>query len=288
VLAALDSGFRRNDDEAEGGRAQLRQKRGKEMKPLCGAAVLASPRLMLSLGRGKRVKIGGSAVHRCLPVIMLAAGLSACVSSGGGSDPRIHYAQFDAEPPQGNRITVCHAYTCKMQTPYTFSRADIAEIAAVMKRAERADTPAEERRGVAYAIAHIDVKIGNKLGIKDRAGMQFTASGDPAQLDCVDVSTNTTSYLLVMQSNGLLKYHTVQGTMSKENLAKGMVQLNPVKYWPHFSAILQDKTTGQKWAVDRWPFDQGENPAVQKVEDWYIPDDGSDPTKPRPAQTQVN
>jgi len=24
--------------------------------------------------------------------------------------------------------------------------------------------------------------------------------------------------------------------------------------------------------VDRWPFDQGENPAVQKVEDWYIKD----------------
>ena len=47
-----------------------------------------------------------------LPVILLAVSLSACVS-GGGSDPRIHYAQFDAEPPKGNRITVCHAYTCK-------------------------------------------------------------------------------------------------------------------------------------------------------------------------------
>jgi hypothetical protein len=223
-------------------------------------------------------------VNRRLPVILLAAGLSACVSSGGGPDPRIHYAQFDVDPPQGNRITVCHAYTCKQQTPYTFSRQDIAEIAAVMKRVERADTPAEERRGVAYAIAHIDVEVGNKLGIKDVAGMQFTASGDPAQLDCVDVSTNTTSYLLVMQSNGLLKHHTVEGTMSKENLAKGVATLNPVKYWPHFSAIIKDKTTGQKWAVDRWPFDQGENPAVQKVEEWYIPDDGSDPTKPKPAK----
>ncbi len=223
-------------------------------------------------------------MNRRQPVIVLAAGLSACVSSGGGPDPRIHYAQFDVDPPQGNRITVCHAYTCKQQTPYTFSRQDIAEIAAVMKRVERADTPAEERRGVAYAIAHIDVEVGNKLGIKDVAGMQFTASGDPAQLDCVDVSTNTTSYLLVMQSNGLLKHHTVEGTMSKENLAKGVATLNPVKYWPHFSAIIKDKTTGQKWAVDRWPFDQGENPAVQKVEEWYIPDDGSDPTKPKPAK----
>jgi hypothetical protein len=71
--------------------------------------------------------------------------------------------------------------------------------------------------------------------------------------------------------------------MSKENLAKGFVQLNPVKYWPHFSAVIKDKTTGQKWAVDRWPFDQGENPAVQKVEDWYIPDNPQ-PEKPTPAK----
>jgi hypothetical protein len=30
--------------------------------------------------------------------------------------------------------------------------------------------------------------------------------------------------------------------------------------------------SGQKYAVDRWPFDQGENPAMVKVEDWYIKD----------------
>jgi hypothetical protein len=214
---------------------------------------------------------GVKALQARILIVLLAAGLSGCVS-GGGSDPRIHYVSFDAEPPSGNKVTVCHAYTCKMQTPYTFSKQDLADIRAVMARTKRADTAFEERRAVAYAIAMIDVKIGNKLGIKDRAGMQFTASGDPTQEDCVDVATNTTSYLLVMQANGMLKYHTVEGTMSKENLAKGMATLNPVKYWPHWSAIIKDKQTGQKYAVDRWPFDQGENPAIQKVEDWYIKD----------------
>jgi hypothetical protein len=207
-----------------------------------------------------------------VPVILLAAGLFGCVS-GGGSDWRLHYVSFGATPPQGNRVTVCHAYTCKEQTPYTFSRQDMAEISALMRKTKRTDTPFEERRAVAYAIAHIEVKIGTKLGIKDKAGMQFSASGDPEQLDCVDVATNTTSYLLVLQQNGLLKYHTVAMTQSKENLLKGFVQLNPVKYWPHWSAILKETANGQQWAVDRWPFDQGENPAVQKVEEWYIPDD---------------
>jgi hypothetical protein len=215
-------------------------------------------------------------------IVLMSGSLAACTQTGGASEIGRHYVEFGAEPPRGNRITVCHAYTCKMQSPYTFSQADLAEIRAVMARTKKADTAAEERRAVAYAIAHIEVKVGAKLGIKDKAGMQFSASGDPTQLDCVDVATNTSSYLLVMQQNGMLKHHTVAMTESKENLLKGFLTLNPVKYWPHWSAILRENATGQKWAIDRWPFDQGENPAVQKVEEWYIPDDGSDPAKPKP------
>ena len=222
-----------------------------------------------------------------LSLLVTALGLTACTHERYGP-PRQHFAEFKVAPPdpEGKAVEVCHAYTCKMQTAYTFSQKDIAEIRAVMARVKKADTAAEERRAIAYAIAHIEVKVGAKLGIKDRAGMQFGSSGDPEQLDCVDVATNTTSYLLVMQQNGLLKFHTVTMTQSKENLLKGFVQLNPVKYWPHWSAIIIETSTGQRWAVDRWPFDQGENPAVQKVEEWYIPDDGSDPTKPRPTPTR--
>ena len=87
-------------------------------------------------------------MSRRLPVILLAAGLSACVS-GGGNDWRIHYVSFDATPPQGNRVTVCHAYTCKEQTTYTFTPDQMAEIAALMNKTKRADTPFEERRSLA-------------------------------------------------------------------------------------------------------------------------------------------
>jgi len=210
-------------------------------------------------------------VHSRILAILLAAGLSGCVT-GGGEDWRLHYVSFGATPPEGNRVTVCHAYTCKEQTPYTFNKAQMAEIKALMKKIKRSDTPFEERRAVAYAISYMEVKVGNKLGIKDVAGMQFSASGDPSQQDCVDEATNTTSYLLVLQSNGLLKHHTVSGTMSKENLAKGFATLNPVKYWPHWTAVLTEKETGQKYAIDSWLFPNGENPAVVKVEDWYIKD----------------
>ena len=62
-----------------------------------------------------------------------------------------------------------------------------------MLRGRGLSTGARFGSGLKYAIAYIDVTVGNKLGIHDKAGMQFSATGDPTQEDCVDVSTNTTS-----------------------------------------------------------------------------------------------
>ena len=175
-------------------------------------------------------------------------------------------------PPDGNAVEVCHAYTCKMKSTFYFHPKDIAEIAALMKKTKRADTPFEERRAIAYAIGLIETKVGAKLGLNDRAGMEFGGSGDPTQEDCVDEATNTTSFLLVLQAHGLIKYHTVGTPFSKEALIWATLHGDPVKYWPHWTPVIQEKATGQRYAVDSWSGPQGENPAVVKVEDWYIKD----------------
>ena len=250
-----------NDEENEGTRCPTQIASEKRQIPLPGVAALplAPWRFLLFSQWGSARQRGMNALQARVLIILLFAGLSGCVS-GGGDDPRIHYVAFGAEPPSGNRVVVCHAYTCKMQTPYTFSRAQIAEISAIMAKVKRNDSPFEERRAVAYAIAKMEIDVGNKIGIKDVAGMQFTASGDPTQMDCVDEATNTTSYLFVLKSNGLIKQHTVEGTMSKENLAKGIVKLNPVQYWPHWTAMLKENKSGQKYAVDSWLFDKARTP----------------------------
>ena len=89
-------------------------------------------------------------------------------------------------------------------------------------------------------------------------------TGDPTQQDCVDEATNTTSYLLVLERNGLMKHHTVGTPFSKENLLRG------VAGWPHWTAVLKENASGQKWAVDSWIYANGENPAVVETEKWYI------------------
>ncbi len=206
-----------------------------------------------------------------LSLLVVAVSLAACTHDRNGP-PRQHFAEFHVAPPDGDRVEVCRAYTCAQKTTYYFHPAYIKQLAALMKKTKKADTPYEERRAVAYAIADIEIKVGAKLGIKDRAGMEFGGSGDPTQQDCVDEATNTTSYLLVLQSNGLLKYHMVRIPFSKGDLLKATLQGDPVKYWPHWTAVLEEKGTGQRYAVDSWIYANGENPAVVKVEDWYIKD----------------
>jgi hypothetical protein len=229
-------------------------------------------------------------VHAALAA--LAALCSACTHEGFGSAER-HFATFSVPEPKGATVHVCHAYGCRARTKFTFASQDLAELNALMARTRGTapDTPHEERRAVAYAIGWMETRVGNAIGTKDdRAGMDFTGSGDPTQQDCVDEATNTTSYLTVLASAGLLRHHSVGVPFARENYLRG------VSGWTHWTAVLIEKpynpppltagtkgkaggatpqvaayvsAPGQKWAVDSWIYANGENPAVVKAEEWY-------------------
>jgi hypothetical protein len=176
-----------------------------------------------------------------------------------------HYLDFRTQAPRNNTVYVCHAYGCRQQTPFRFNEADIAALRTLMSKTRKADSAFEERRAVAYAIGWMEKRTGDVIGTStDRPGMDFEASGDPTQQDCVDEATNTTSYLLILERNGLLKHHIVGTPFSKENLLRG------VAGWPHWTAVLKENANGQKWAVDSWIYINGENPAVVEAEKWYI------------------
>lgn len=203
---------------------------------------------------------------RCLTWIglLLATVLTGCTYEREGPVEQ-HYVEFKSQPPRGNTVYVCHAYGCKLQTKFRFTETDIASLRDVMKKMRNSDDAKGERRAVAYAIAWIETRVGKEIGTdKDRPGMDFNASGDPTQQDCVDEATNTTTYLKLLEHNGLLKHHTITRPMSKENLLRG------VAGWPHWTAVLVEKSNSQRWAVDSWIYANGENPAIVETQKWYI------------------
>ena len=176
-----------------------------------------------------------------------------------------HYSTVEVPAPKGATVHVCSAYGCRTQTKVKFSAAQLDEIRDVMKKTAKDDTPAEERRAVAYAIGWLERHVGERIGTKhDRAGMDFTASGDPQQQDCLDEATNTTSYLKLLANHAMLKHHTVAAPFAKENYLRG------ISGWTHWTAVLRENENGQKWAVDSWIQKNGVNPAIVEAEKWYI------------------
>lgn len=201
-------------------------------------------------------------------MLLLPLGLAACTFEREGP-PEHHFSEFKAREPRKSTAYVCHAYGCQMQSPVTFGSAELAAITAEMARVRKGkpDTPHEERRAIAYAVGWMERHVGGKIGTdKDRPGMEFNGPGDPTQQDCVDEATNTTSYMMVLQNNGLLKYHTVGRPFSRGNILLG------VSNWPHWTGVLWETSNKQKWAVDSWIYANGENPAVIEAERWYVKD----------------
>ncbi len=218
--------------------------------------------------------MAGTAVRGLAVALALVA--AGCTHEGFGSAEN-HFSTFSVPQPTGATVHVCHAYGCRKQTKYRFSEAEIAELGAIFKKwRTKADTPEEERRGVAYAIGWIEARVGERIGTaSDRPGMDFSASGDPTQQDCVDEATNTTSYLTMMRTAGLIRHHAVATPFAKENYLRG------VAGWTHWTAVLTENGTGKRFAVDSWIYANGENPAVVPADQWYIADLGSLPAATR-------
>jgi hypothetical protein len=177
-----------------------------------------------------------------------------------------HFQRYKARLPEGDRVFVCSAYGCRTQTGFRFADADIARLKTLMSAAHTA-TAADERRAVATTLAWMERRVGDVVGTSaDRPADDMAGNGDPTQMDCVDIATNLTSYLLILDRHKLLRHHSVGPVITKEDWLRGFAG------WPHYAAILKDNKTGQQYAVDGWLLASGKPPEIVETQKWYIDD----------------
>jgi len=137
-----------------------------------------------------------------------------------------------------------------------------------MAEHKRSDGSAEERMRIGRTLAWMEKRVGDVVGTSaDRPGDDFFGPGDPTQMDCVDVATNLTSYLLILEAHGLIKHHAAGPLYVKEDIIR-----KGLSGWTHFAAILVEGQTKQKYAVDGWLLPSGKEPEIVEVEKWYIDD----------------
>jgi hypothetical protein len=198
---------------------------------------------------------------RTLPVVAALAAvlITSPVSANMAEVVAAAYGDYSVGAPTPDQVVICHGFGCKYRAEVALSAADHAQLAHIMAAGKA--SAAAERRAVATAWAWFDRRIAPIAGTRNHvasAGVKYMY--DTRQFDCVDASRNTTTLLLVLEQLHLLHYHAVDVPESRGFLIDGRP--------PHYTAVLRERATGVKWAVDSWTRAYGQPAEVMTLSRW--------------------
>jgi hypothetical protein len=156
-------------------------------------------------------------------------------------------------------VPVCFHHGCESVKRIRLEGAAWEQLAQYFEPA--AGDAAAEREQIRLAIARMEQIAGELAGTAhDRAGDLASFGTLEPQMDCIDESSNTTTYLTLFEQAGLLRWHSVEPRATRGYLFYGG--------WPHYTAMIRDNQTGEQWVVDSWFRDNGELPDVVDLPTW--------------------
>ena len=153
----------------------------------------------------------------------------------------------------------CYDFGCKSNQEIKFSSVQWDQISSLFLTSLDED---EEKQALRKAIALMEKFGGELAGTSLDKGGNYPGSDIPKQMDCIDESTNTFQYLSAIEELGLLKWHFV-----------GLKKRRIVWFMSHWTAVIVENRTKQKFAVDSWYRDNGEPPYIQPLADWQVKND---------------
>lgn len=169
------------------------------------------------------------------------------------------------QTPSLQQFEVCQGGGCAQSHVLSISVAEWASVTQVFNN--KAKNAADERQQIAQAIGTLEKIIGAKNGTATDLAGTFDNSETPGQLDCNDEAINTTTYMRLLKSNGLIPLHEVEDTRTRNFFFTG---------WPHTTAVIRDAKTAERYAVDSWFYNNGNAAAIVPFAAWkanYVPSD---------------
>jgi hypothetical protein len=160
--------------------------------------------------------------------------------------------------PVPDHFSVCFNGSCKELSVVGLSAEQWRQVRETFT--PPAPDPEAERKQIAAAIALMERFVGKLTDTAHDLGRNDVGNPGDNWMDCIDESTNTTSYLKIFAAQGLLKWHTVQDRQTRGWFLFG---------YPHTSAVIRDTQSGQEYAVDSWFYPNGVAPAILPVGVWH-------------------
>lgn len=156
---------------------------------------------------------------------------------------------------------VCYNYGCNVAAEVTFSATQLAPVEAQLRRAGEASS---ERLILAEVLGRLYRLAGTQTPIWRDKGGNSEDDEVEGRMDCIDHSTTTTHFLELLQARGWLRFHRV---LPRQMRRRGLI-------FEHWTAIVESRDDGERFAVDSWFFDHGDPAAIIPLADWQ---DGHDP-----------
>jgi hypothetical protein len=157
-------------------------------------------------------------------------------------------------------IPVCYNFNCKNHANVSLT---LSEWQTVTKGFSPAPVSAEqEREYIKEAIARLEELVGRYTPTWRDVGTNLPTvkgkdSSFPGQLDCIDESINTTTYLELLSKEGLLKYHVVSERAYRRSL-----------FNQHWAAQIVESANNESFVIDSWFYDNGEPPYIESLVTW--------------------
>lgn len=160
-----------------------------------------------------------------------------------------------AETPL-NAVPVCYDFGCKTFVTVDISDDEFSQAAGWLS--QPAPDALTERENLAKAIGWMEVLVGQRTPTKnDIAGNLGDGNEGPGQLDCIDESRNTTTYMKLFEARGLLKFHKVVERAFRRAI-----------FDVHWSGQVEEVASGSRYVLDSWFQDNGNLPYIQTTEEW--------------------
>ena len=151
----------------------------------------------------------------------------------------------------------CYDFGCKSNQEVLYNQLQWADIKNLFTA--EALTSAEEKQAIRQAIAMMETFSGEIAGTSLDKGGNYPGYDIIKQLDCIDESTNTFQYLSALEELNLLIWHKVEPKKRRTRW-----------FLDHWTAVVSENSSNQKFAIDSWYRDNGEPPYIQLLKDWQV------------------
>lgn len=153
------------------------------------------------------------------------------------------------------KVAICYNWDCAAQAEVGFDQYQWIEVTRLIGLAKNAEG---ERALIAQAIGRLYRWAGEQSPVKnDRAGNTTDADSN-GRMDCIDHSTSTMRLLKLLEGAGALRWHRVLEPARRTRFIVTQ----------HFAAVIEDKTSGERFVVDSWFVDNGQPAVVLPLAAW--------------------